>query len=387
MAPDDSSNSHRELMRLAIEEAQRAKGSTHPNPMVGCVILRDGEIAATGYHAGPGRAHAEVDALEALDGSAEGCDVYVNLEPCCHHGRTAPCTDALLEAGVDRVFVGVIDPDPRVSGEGVRRLEERGVEVVEGVLEEESRRVNKAYFKYMTEGLPWVSAKFAMTLDGKIATRTGDAAWVTGERARRRVHELRDFYDGIMVGTGTLKSDNPRLTARIEGGRDPKRIVLDTRLAASLDSNVYLGDVDDEESIPETFVAVGREAVDDPEIARRAETLRERGVEVLEIETDANGLLSLDPLLESVADSGIVRLFVEGGGRLIGSMFDAGHIDRVYAFVAPKLVGGGDAPGPNDGAGVAAMADAMELVEPTFERIGADFLISGDLRRSEPSES
>lgn len=382
MASANESSRQRQLMRRAIREARRADGRTHPNPMVGCVVVRDDQVAATGFHSGPGRKHAEAAALDSLDRNADGCEVYVNLEPCCHQGRTPPCTDRLVEAGVDRVVIGVIDPDPRMSGEGVRQLREAGIEVVTGVLEQECRALNRAYFKYIEQGRPWVSVKYAMTMDGKIATATGDSAWVTGEAARRRVHELRDRYDAIMVGTGTLKSDNPRLTARIEDGEDPVRVILDTRLEAPLDSNVYQeSDGGKEDDPPETIAVVSADRLTEPEVETRAETLRNRGLEILPVEENDRGLLAVDALLEELAERDLVRLFVEGGGRLIGSLFDAGAIDHVYAFVATKMVGGRDATGPNQGTGLEMMADAVELADREIERLGEDLLISGDLER------
>src|SRR5690554_6303386 len=195
------------MMGEALREAARASGRTHPNPLVGCVLVRDGEIVARGYHKRAGAAHAEVAALQALDGSAEGCDAYVNLEPCCHVGRTGPCTGALIKAGISRVFVGTLDPDPRVSGQGVEILRQAGVEVFCGVLEDECLRLNRPYFKRITTGFPWVTVKYAMTLDGKIASKAGDSAWISSEASRERVHQMRDTHDAILVGTKTLIHD------------------------------------------------------------------------------------------------------------------------------------------------------------------------------------
>jgi diaminohydroxyphosphoribosylaminopyrimidine deaminase/5-amino-6-(5-phosphoribosylamino)uracil reductase len=361
-------------MRQAIREALRADGETSPNPMVGCLIVRDGEVVATGFHAGPGEDHAEVDALQGMEGSAAGCDVYVNLEPCCHYGHTPPCTDALIEAGVRRVYIGHQDPDPRVSGEGIERLREAGIEVVVGLVEEEARHVNRGYIKYMTEGMPWVSVKYAMTLDGKIATATGDSRWVTGQEARRRVHQLRDRYDAIMVGTGTLKADNPRLTSRIDGGEDPVRVVLDARLEGSLDSHVYAGRPED----PETVVMVAR-GLADPEADKRLEALAERGLDIVRVPVDEQGWLEPEAILRALGERGLVHLFVEGGGTLVGSLLDAGFIDRLYAFVAPKIVGGGRAPGPVQGRGLQVMERALQLKEPAIEQLGRDLLVSGDI--------
>lgn len=371
MASDDASNRDEALMRRAIREARRAVGRVSPNPLVGCVVAEEGSILATGFHSGPGEPHAEIAALESLDGSAEGADIYVNLEPCCHHGRTPPCVDALLEAGVGRVVVAMRDPDPRVDGDGLRQLRRAGVDVEVGLLEEEARRLNRAYLRYMTEGRPWVTVKYAMTLDGKIATHTGESAWITGETARRRVHEFRDRSDAILVGTGTLKSDDPRLTCRIPEGRDPTRVVVDARLEGALDSNVYSGGDD----APETWVVVG--AGGEQLSTEKVQALERRGVELLEVETGEEGRIDLEQLLARLADRGIVRLFVEGGGRVVGSLFDRQCIDRVHAFVAPKLVGGARAPGPNDGRGIARMREAARVVDRETERLGEDVLISG----------
>lgn len=362
-------------MAKAIDQARRAFGRTSPNPMVGCVVVKGGEVLATGFHSGPGRAHAEVDALRKLESrQLAGSEVYVNLEPCCHHGRTPPCTDALLEAGVERVYVGIEDPDPRVSGEGIARLRQAGVDVVVGVLPEKSRQLNRAYITYMNEGRPWVAAKWAMSLDGKIGTRTGHSAWITGEAARQRVHQYRDVYDAIMVGTGTLRADNPRLTCRIDGGHDPIRVVLDARLEAPLDSNVYAGGDD----APQTLVAVGAEAD-----AERVETLGRRGLEVLELQSDPRGWLPVRPLLARLAERGIVRLFVEGGGGLLGSLYDEELIDHVHTFVSPKLIGGTEAISPLAGLGCGTVDEGGRLEDPSVEVVGSDVLISGDVEYPE----
>jgi diaminohydroxyphosphoribosylaminopyrimidine deaminase/5-amino-6-(5-phosphoribosylamino)uracil reductase len=380
MPAGEEFNRDEALMRRAFREARRAVGRASPNPLVGCVVAEEGSIRATGFHDGPGEPHAEIAALESLEGSAEGADVYVNLEPCCHHGRTPPCVDALLEADVGRVFVAMEDPDPRVDGDGIRRLREAGVDVDVGLLEDEARRLNRAYLRYMTAGRPWVTVKYAMTLDGKIATRTGESAWITGEDARRRVHELRDRSDAIMVGTGTLKSDDPRLTCRIPEGRDPMRVVLDARLEGSLDSNVYSGG-----DTPETLAVV--EAGRPLETAEKVEALESRGVELVEIETGPEGELDLERLLGRLAERGVVRLFVEGGGRVVGSLFDGQLIDRVHVFIAPKLVGGARAPGPNEGDGVDRVHRSAKIVDRETESFGDDLLISGTVEYQEYEHS
>jgi diaminohydroxyphosphoribosylaminopyrimidine deaminase/5-amino-6-(5-phosphoribosylamino)uracil reductase len=358
-------------MALAIEEAEKGLGRTSPNPLVGSVIVRDGEVVSKGYHRGPGELHAEVAALEKLDPEvAKGSDLYVNLEPCCHHGRTPPCTDAILEAGVSRVFIGIEDPNPRVSGEGIEQLRAAGVDVIVGVLEEESYRLNRAYVTYMNKGRPWVGVKWAMSLDGKIATRSGDSQWITDDAARREVHRLRDLYDAITVGTGTLREDNPRLTSRIEGGRDPTRVLLDARLDAPLDLGAYSGDDED----PPTWVFTGPGA--DPE-ARGV--LLERGLQVIETDVGDEGRIDLPTMLGALADRGIVRLMVEGGGELTGSLFDERIVDHVHAFVSPKVIGGREAVPAVGGVGVETVAESARLVDRRIRTVDNDVLIEGDV--------
>lgn len=371
MNSESHATRHERLMAEALAEAKKAEGRTRPNPLVGCVLVRDGEIVARGYHARAGEAHGEVAALRALEGSAEGCEAYVNLEPCCHHGRTPPCTEALINAGIRRVYVGTLDPFPEVSGKGIDALRRAGVEVISGVLEDESRRLNQPYFKRITTGLPWVAVKYAMTLDGKIASSTGDSAWISSPASRRRVHQLRDTHDAIMVGTGTLVRDNPRLTCRIDGGRDPVRVVLDARLSAPLDATVF----DPQLSEEKTIVVVGPGAS-----AERRQILVERGVELLETPVDAYGRLDLRHMLRGLAERELPSVFVEGGSRLLGSLFDARLVDRVYAFVAPKIIGGENAPSAVAGRGLQEMKEALELDRLAIEVIGErDVLIAGDV--------
>ncbi len=355
MNAQSHANRHERLMAEAIAEASKAAGRTRPNPLVGCVIVRDGQIVARGHHACAGQAHGEVAALAALEaagGSPEGCELYVNLEPCCHHGRTPPCTEAIIKAGIDRVYVGTLDPFPEVAGRGIAALKAAGVDVVSGVLEAESRQVNRAYFKRTTTGLPWVSVKYAMTLDGKIATSTGDSAWISSSAARERVHRLRDTHDAIMVGTGTLRSDNPRLTCRLDGGRDPVRVVLDAGLSASLDATVYNPDP----TGAKTLAVIGPDVSEE-----RANILSARGVELCRVAVDADGRLDLEELLRNLSERELLSVLVEGGSQLLGSLFDHQLVDEVYAFVSPKIIGGQVAPTAVAGRGVTEMADALEL--------------------------
>ena len=378
MVSESDVNRDESWMARAIDEARRAEGDTSPNPLVGCVITRGGELEATGYHRRPGDDHAEIDALDNLEGSPGGCELYVNLEPCSHYGRTPPCVEALIEAGVERVVVGCIAPHPRVDGDGVAALREAGIQVDVGVLEDEARRLNRPYIKYITRDVPWVSVKYAMSLDGNIATRTGDSAWISNEASRQRVHEMRDRCDAILVGTGTVRSDDPRLTARIEGGDDPLRVILDARLEGSLDETVYRPDGQG----ADTLVVTSEDA---PSEARA--TLHDRGVETIDVPTDSRGFLAWQPLLEALADREIVRLFVEGGGTVVGTLLDDEHIDCVHAFVAPKLIGGEDAPGPVRGLGAETMDEAVEAQNVELESIEGDVLVTATFdHRSESSD-
>ena len=358
------------FMAQAIELARRATGRTRPNPLVGCVVVRDNEIVGRGYHACAGEAHGEIAAMNDVDGSLEGCQLYVNHEPCCHVGRTPPCTDAILEAGIDRVVVGTIDPDPRVSGKGLEILRDAGVDVDYGVLEEESRRLNAPFFKYITDGLPWVAAKWAMSLDGKIATRHGDSRWITGESARQKVHQLRDHHDAILVGKQTLLDDNPRLTCRREGGRDPVRFVVDARLEAPPDHRVF----NHPDSTETTVVLSGTDADDE-----RRRRLEDRPVEVVTLPTDERGWLEPTAILEAIAERELLSVLVEGGGALLGSLFDSSHVDYAYAFIAPRLIGGNQAPTPLGGDGISSMDDCLDLRSSTVEQLATDVLVHGEI--------
>lgn len=370
MSSDDNRDVHERLMAEAIAEARKAEGRTSPNPLVGAIVARDGEVLARGYHARAGEAHGEVDALTKLaPGEAKGADIYVNLEPCCHHGRTPPCTEAILEAGIDRVFVGTLDPFPEVGGKGVEQLREAGVEVRVGLQAEASRALNRPYFKRITTGMPWVTVKYAMTLDGKIASRIGDSAWISGEGSRQRVHRLRDMHDAILVGTGTLRSDNPRLTARVEGGQDPIRVVLDARTTAPLSARVF-----DPSSAQSDTILVTSDLADESKVC----DLEDRGVEILTLPCDQRGRFSLDVVLGELSKRGISNVFVEGGAQILGSLLDEKLVDEVYAFVAPKLIGGEHALTAVAGGGLEHMKDAVELDELAIEVIdGRDVLFHG----------
>jgi diaminohydroxyphosphoribosylaminopyrimidine deaminase/5-amino-6-(5-phosphoribosylamino)uracil reductase len=350
------------FMRLALREAAKGVGRTSPNPAVGAVLVKNGRVVARGHHSRAGGPHAEVVALRAAGPRARGADLYTTLEPCDHYGRTPPCSVAVLEAGVRRVFVGSRDPNPLVNGKGIARLRRGGAEVVSGVLEAECDALNAPWFRYITAGRPWVTLKAAVTLDGKLATRTGDARWVTGPEARARVHQLRDRVDAVLVGSGTALADDPLLTTRLPGGRgrDPLRVVLDSDL--DLPPRLRLLRPD---SSAKTLVAHAS--------ARTRRTAP--GVELLRCRRGPDGV-DLADLLAQLAARGVTHLLVEGGAAVHGAFLRAGLVDRVLVFVAPKIAGG-DGISWVAGEGPARMADALALEDVEIERVGDDVLVSG----------
>ncbi|HEY6100888.1 MAG TPA: bifunctional diaminohydroxyphosphoribosylaminopyrimidine deaminase/5-amino-6-(5-phosphoribosylamino)uracil reductase RibD [Anaeromyxobacter sp.] len=352
------------FMRVALREAAKGLGRTSPNPAVGAVLVRSGRVVARGHHARAGGPHAEVVAIRAAGARARGADLYTTLEPCDHYGRTPPCSKAILDAGVRRVFVGSSDPNPLVNGKGVARLRAAGVEVLAGVLRGECDALNAHWFRYIRDRRPYVTLKAGVTLDGRIATRTGDSRWVTGEEARRWVHRLRDQVDAVLVGAGTARADDPRLTARLPGGRgrDPVRVVLDTDL--SLPASLKL------------FHPHPRSAA--PTIVAHASSRTRRlgpGVELLRCRRGEGGV-DLADLLVKLAARGITHLLVEGGARVHARFLEAGLVDRAAIFIAPKLAGADGVP-LFAGSGPARMADALRLDEVQVERIGEDVLVQG----------
>ncbi len=362
--PSGTSDTDVRYMRRALELAAQARGRTAPNPMVGAVLVRDGAVVGEGFHPRAGEPHAEVFALRDAGERAVGSTLYVTLEPCSHFGRTPPCADAVIGAGVRRVVAAMGDPSPHVAGEGFERLRRSGVEVVCGLMEQEARELNRAFLKAVRTGRPWVTLKMAMTLDGKIATRTGDSRWITGESARRQVHRLRDEHDAVMVGIGTVRADDPQLTARLEGARNPRRVIVDARAELS----------------PESFLA--RTAAEVPTLLLTGSSdtcqLEGLGVEVAPLPL-VDGRVDLTTALEALVAFGIHSVLCEGGSRLAGSLLDGGHVDEVWWFIAPKLVGGADAPGPIAGAGIERMADAHTLRNVTVEHYGDDLALHGYL--------
>ncbi len=355
---------HEKIMRRALALARRGVGRTAPNPAVGCVIVRDDAMVGEGWHRKAGTPHAEIHALAAAGARAKNADVYVTLEPCAHFGKTPPCAEALVEAGVARVFAGMVDPNPRVSGRGLERLRAAGIGTAAGILEDDCRQVIEPFIKHVTTGLPFVTLKSALTLDGKIATASGDARWITNERSRRHVHRLRSQADAIMVGVGTVIADDPQLTSRIPGGKDPLRVVVDSRLRIPPHARVlHL------ESRSKTVLAT---LVDGTE---ESAAIRQYGADLL-VCREKGGKVDLHDLLARLGAMDVQSVLLEAGGTLAGEALRNSLIDKVLFFFAPKLVGG-DGPGPFAGRGAARMEDAFRLENVTYTRFGDDILIQG----------
>ncbi len=356
------------FMRRALELAARARGKTSPNPLVGAVVVKDGAVVGEGYHRKAGEPHAEVHALEQAGSRARGATLYVNLEPCCHFGRTPPCTEAIIRAGIARVVAATLDPNPLVSGKGVARLREAGISVEVGVLEKEARRLNEVFFKYITTRLPFVTLKAALSLDGKIATAAGESKWITGEEARRFVHELRAQHDAVMVGIGTVLADDPSLTVRlVETERQPRRIVVDSRLRIPLESQL----VRTAREVPTIVAAVAGLAP--PE---KKDALAARGVAVWELPGD-QGRVDLGALAAALGRAEVTSVLLEGGATLNAAALAAKLVDKLVFFFAPLLIGGRDAPGPVGGEGVPRLEEAVKVAELEWRQVGRDLLVMG----------
>ena len=357
-------------MRRALELAVRGQGFVEPNPMVGCVIAQGAEIIGEGFHRRFGGPHAEVEALRIAGDRAKGATLYVTLEPCCHQGKTPPCTKAVLAAGVSRVVVAQRDPFPQVQGGGIAELQAAGVTVEVGLLDSEARRLNAPYLKLIETGRPWIIAKWAMTLDGKIATHTGESRWISGPESRQIVHTIRGRVDVVMVGRETALRDDPLLTARPSGPRTALRVVLDTNASLSSDSQLV-------RTARETPVLV---AVGSASSASDRERLADAGCEVFVCEGQTHAQ-RLDALLGELGQRRLTNILVEGGGRLLGSLFDARAIDEVHVFIAPKLIGGAAAGTAVAGRGVAAMNEALSLDAPEVRQAGNDTYITARCSR------
>ncbi|MBC7097928.1 bifunctional diaminohydroxyphosphoribosylaminopyrimidine deaminase/5-amino-6-(5-phosphoribosylamino)uracil reductase RibD [Candidatus Bipolaricaulota bacterium] len=349
------------FMRRAMELARLGEGYTRPNPLVGAVVVRDGEVIAEGYHARYGGPHAEAVALAQAGEGAKGADLYVNLEPCAHWGKTPPCADRIIAAGIRRVIVATRDPNPLVNGKGLEKLRAAGVEVVEGVLREEAERLNEVFFHWIRTKRPFVSLKLAMSLDGRIATKAGESRWITGQGARRRVHELRRAHAAVLVGVDTVLADDPQLTVREVEGPQPLRIVLDSRGRTPPGAKV-LG------KGAETLIATCTmpQGVE--------EALRACGARIERFPARA-GRVDLAALLPWLGERGIDSLLVEGGGEVAWSFISAGLVQKLYLFYGPLIIGGQRAPSGVGGEGFARLADASRFRIAQVERLGEDLLV------------
>jgi len=357
-------------MEVALELACRGKGTTSPNPMVGAVVVKQGEVVGAGFHQELGGPHAEVIALKNAGVRAKGSTLYVNLEPCSHYGRTPPCTEAIIRAGIKKVVVAMQDPNPEVSGAGIEKLLSSGIEVKKGILEEKARQLNEFFIKYISTGLPFVVLKWAMTLDGKIATRTGDSRWISGESSRELVHHLRHQVDGIIAGIGTVLKDDPLLTTRIEEGRDAARIVVDTYGQMPRNARVV-----NPSSFAPTLWMVG----EDTPLPLEKE-YKENGVEIFRL-PKKDDRVCLTSLLKLLGEKEITSVMVEGGGTLNYGFFAEDLVDKVYAFVAPLICGGEEAVTPVEGKGTARLREAWKLENINLQRFGDDYLLTGYPRR------
>ena len=351
-----------DYMALAINLASATAGQTSPNPQVGAVLVKNGQILGMGAHLRAGEPHAEVHAIRMAGEKAEGATLYVTLEPCSHFGKTPPCSNLVIESGIKKVFVASVDPNPLVGGAGVKKMLEAGIDVQVGLMEEEAKALNKIFFHYISTGLPYVTLKSATSLDGKIATVTGESQWITGEEARRDVHQFRHAHDAILVGVNTVIKDNPSLTTRLEaGGKNPVRVILDSSLRTPVESGIV------NDNAAKTIIVTGA----DVETEREKQFI-ELGIEIIKLETDKIGIKDM---LEKLADRGITSVYVEGGAEVHGSFLQEKAFQRVIAYIAPKLLGGKNAPAAYGGEGIARLEDTVPLRIVDVKQIGQDIRI------------
>lgn len=353
-------------MQMALELAARGKGRTSPNPMVGAVIVKGNKVIASGYHKRAGTAHAEAAALKKAGARAKGATLYVNLEPCCHTAkRTPPCTKAVIESGIREVVTAMIDPNPKVSGKGLKELRAAGIITRTGIMKEAARKLNEVFIKHITRNRPFVILKIAQSIDGKIATARGESKWITGPEARERVHQLRSEVDALVVGIGTVKADNPSLDCRIRGGRNPYRIIVDSRLDISLNSKVLKHDDG------KTVIAATEKAD-----KIKLDTLARRGTRVLIIR-EKTGKVDLNRLMTELAKLDITSVMIEGGSSIAASALSDRIVDKVMFFAAPKIIGGVDAIPSIGGESPALLKNAVKLKDMQVTTLGGDILIEG----------
>lgn len=357
--------SDEELMRQALRLARRGLGKTSPNPMVGAVIVKDGRIIAKGYHHHFGADHAEVDALKNANEGVSGSTLYVTLEPCRHLGKTPPCTDAIINSTISKVVIGMLDPDPRMKGESVKLLNQKGIKTMVGVLEDECRALNEPYVKHRSTGLPYITVKFAQTLDGRISAVNGSSRWISSPESQKLAHKLRATHDAILAGIGNVLKDNPELTTRLVKGRNPVRIILDSKLRIPLDARVLAN-----QEVARTLVAATPSAPKE-----KVAALRKMGIEVLIIPADKQGRVDLKKMLKTLGEREISSVLVEGGGAVITSFLRLKLADKLVAIIAPKLMGKG-----TDTVGELNISDVNKAFKLSFERVyrsGEDIVVEG----------
>lgn len=358
-------------MEKALKLAKKGEGKVNPNPKVGAIVVKDNEIIGEGYHKYFGGPHAEVYALNKAGENSKGSTLYVTLEPCSHYGKTPPCAEAIVKAGISKVVIAMEDPNPLVAGRGINILKNHGIEVITGVMEEEAKKLNEVFIKYITEKEPFIVLKTASTLDGKIATKTGESKWITGEQARYRVHQIRNNLSGIMVGIGTIIKDDPLLTTRIEEGRSPKAIIVDSKLRTPLEAKIL--NTVKERNI---YIATTKEHNN----LSKKKALEDLGVKILEFEENNEGKVPLKELMKALAKEDIDSILLEGGSTLNFSALKEGIVDKAMCFIAPKIIGGNDSKAMIGGAGIESLKDVFKLKDLTFEKIGEDILIEGYIK-------
>lgn len=357
---------HNKYMAIAMKSALRARGLTSPNPMVGALVVKNGRIIGRGYHEKAGARHAEIVALDEAADKAKGSTLYVTLEPCAHFGRTPPCVDRIIKSGVKKVVVGMIDPNPLNNGKGIEILRQYKIRVETGFLEDELKKMNEVFIKYITRRMPFVTVKVGQSLDGKIASRTGDSKWITADKSRVFARRLRCYYDAIMVGVNTVLRDDPRLDAWPQCAKRPFKVVVDSQFSTPQDAKMFAGD---SRVIIATLPAkAGQETENRGILSAKAR--------ILEVK-EKEGQVSLKDMLKKLAQMEIASIFVEGGGTLIGSLFDEGVVDKVMFFLSPKIIGGKEAISSVMGRGVARVERAIKLRDVKLKRIGDDFLVEG----------
>ncbi len=353
-------------MTIALELAEKGRGKVEPNPMVGAVLVKNGEIVGRGYHHAFGGPHAEIHAINEGGTNGKGATLYVSMEPCAHYGKTAPCVDAIIRAAIARVVMPVIDPNPITSGRGLQKLKETGIEVKLGIMESQARRLNAPFFKLMQTGLPYIIVKWAMSLDGKIATHGGDSRWITSEESRAYVHTIRGQVDGIIVGINTVLRDDPLLTCRLEGGRNPRRIIVDGNAVLPLHSRLI-------KTIGESEIMV---AVTENAPHERIERLKHAGCKIIRTK-GTDGRVDLQELLRYLGEMKLTNILVEGGSKIITSMIEGHFADKIIVFIAPVIIGGEGAMSPVRGKGVNIMGEAVKLAEINIRRFSNDIAVEG----------